>query len=158
MRSKDTSGHSTVQTLVESEFRTLLKKYYGEIKSKKINLTDGTSVVVDGVDNNNNIFVEIYSHQGNLGPGQRKKILTDLFKLMIIKYDKNVATNKYIYVFANNKIESYLTRNSWASHAVKIFGIILKNVTAGLSDETKNRLLLTQSHQATHRKNKIIKT
>lgn len=90
------------------------------------------------------IFIEIYAHQGPLKSAQRKKVCTDILKLITAEQLFTKPIQKYI-LFGCEEALKFFQNNSWHTQAVAKWKIKLEVGT--LSEQTKLRLKAAQARQ-----------
>lgn len=98
--------------------------------SKQIKLPDGTHVEVDGISLDPKILAEVYASPRNKGllPGQKRKIATDILKLLTVReYNADWKDTRCILIFATDEARKSLT--GWVRVAAKLHNIELKAVT-----------------------------
>lgn len=148
---KDHTAISTSQILAETEMRSILSSQFGVVLlADRVQLGDGSSVQIDGYNQASKLFIEIYSRQGPLLDGQKKKVSRDILKLAMLKSED--PTRNVIFCYANDVLSKHLNNGSWLAQAAKIFGVELRNLSDELSEETRKYLISAQKLQATNRK------
>jgi hypothetical protein len=110
------------------------QKELEKIILKKLNLmpfpkTDGFEIDGYAIENDEIIcLAEVYVSLGSLSTGGRRKILTDILKLMTFKKLKNLQNVRLIIILTSK--ESYETlsggkNNSWVSKCIELYEIEL---------------------------------
>lgn len=84
-----------------------------------------------------NVIGEIYAGIDKLNPGQKKKIITDCFKMVYAEQFLGKPCEKWL-VFVDNKIENAFKTESWIAKAIKLFDI--KTYVFKLSNDEENKL------------------
>ena len=92
---------------------------------KQMGLKDGTVVQIDGVDEENRVLCEIYSHIGVLKGSQPDKVAADLLKMMLVGADKgdDGDTWRKLFCFGDEDASAKLKGRSWLALAARQFGI-----------------------------------
>src|SRR4051812_30238905 len=71
-------GDASVQRTADVEIRGDIERQLGvELTPKRLRLSGGASVAVDGVSQDQTVFLEIFAHQGTFKGGQAHKVATD---------------------------------------------------------------------------------
>ncbi len=121
------------------------------IISKKFEL-DGVNFQMDACTEDGTILCEIYAGIDEIKAGQKRKIITDLFKLLLIeklldqKYGQS-PREKYL-VFVDKKVKAAfegLKLETWAKKGVETFGI--KILVAEISKEDRQILEKAKKRQ-----------
>lgn len=94
-----------------------------ELTPTTLKLERGAAVQVDGAEEEESAFVEIFAHQGALKGGQRHKVATDALKLITIGRSRPNAD--LVIVFADEKAASYATKGTWMSEALATWGMLV---------------------------------
>ncbi|MEW4490469.1 hypothetical protein AB1L42_20455 [Thalassoglobus sp. JC818] len=137
---------SKSQREVEVELVARLGKFLGvSLRPMSISL-DGCHIQLDGhyEDEKRCVAAEAFSRIGTLRSGQRRKIMTDIFKLVFLDYMSDKEVEKYL-VFADEKSATFLQGKSWAAKALNAFDI--KIYIASLPDASVKRLLDARDRQ-----------
>lgn len=123
-RVPDTSrSSSTEQQAVEPLVRAGVEKAIGlTLAPKSLRLAGGARVDVDGVDQDETVFVEIFAKQGALRGAQFHKVARDALKLITITADRPHQTRR-ILAFADEAAAACVTGKSWLAEALKTWRI-----------------------------------
>jgi hypothetical protein len=125
---------STVQREIESFVRSELARVLQlELESKMFQL-HGSSFQVDFYNKEKFIYGEIYCGINELKPGQTRKVLSDVLKLLTIEKMLGQKIEK-IFVFVDEALRQEFNSKSWGSKAFQIFDV--KTITIQLSKEQK---------------------
>ena len=107
-------------------------------------LDSNAFVEVDGVSDDESVFVEVFAHQGNMKGGQRDKVATDALKLITLGQSRPDA--KLILALAHPDVIRFATKGTWVAAALKawrveVLEVELHETTRGQppSRETKCR-------------------
>lgn len=125
---------STVQRQAETIIVEKLAKRLQKNLSPKVKFKIGNfSLEVDAIDDEGGLY-EIYAHVGKLKPGHRKKIASDMLKLLLIE-KREGKREKYIAIVNDNDIKNELDENSqsWLALAIKELGFNLQPVNLPLN-------------------------
>jgi hypothetical protein len=117
-RQSDSSEQRAAEEMIRAQVAAYLGK---ELTPATLKLERGAAVQVDGADEDESAFVEIFAHQGGLKGGQRHKVATDALKLITIARTRPNAD--LVIAFADEKAASYSTNGTWLSEALATWGI-----------------------------------
>lgn len=110
---------STAQREAEAHLRaTLAKRINVDLAPRKIELGDGVAPEVDGCSQDGSVIVELYARIGKTKPGQRRKIASDILKLLLIEKRRQKPCRK-ILGFADEVTARCVRSNSWLAAAVE---------------------------------------
>ena len=110
---------SSEQWAAEEGIRAQVAAYLGkELTPATLKLERRATVQVDGADDDESAFVEIFAHKGALKGGQLHKVATDAVKLITIGRSRPNAD--HFIAFADEKAASYATTGTWMSEALAI--------------------------------------
>ncbi|GEB78311.1 hypothetical protein [Sporolactobacillus inulinus] len=84
------------------------------------------------------IIGEVYAHIGSLKPPQKKKMLADILKMLLLEKVTN-RTYRKIIVICDDEVLKAITGKSWGSACFKAFDVEIMNIDIG---EDKRELLL----------------
>ncbi len=126
---------SLVQREIEKKVVSKLEIIYSCKFSKT---RENSKFEFDFLNEEKKIIGEIYAGIDKLSPAQKKKVITDCFKLIAAEKKFDEKWNKYI-VFIDEKIKAAFEGNSWISEAIEEFGIELKIIDLSPEDESKLR-------------------
>ena len=139
------AGDSSEQLSAESEMLELLGRELGtKLSGKNLQVFEDAQVQIDGVSEDPPILCEAFAHQGSLKPGQRKKVITDAFKLLAVEKALGSKYRKII-LFANDEASKPFMGKSWYSRAFSELGIDV--ITVKLSSSTAACLRGAQQRQ-----------
>lgn len=144
MSADDVTGQSgsAEQLRAEEEIRKLLSHELGvELAPKRMELSAGTHVDVDGVAPDESLLVEIFAHQGPLKGGQRHKIQGDSLKLITL--GKTRPASRLIIALCDQETANGVT--GWLAHTLEAFGV--EKRTVNLPPDVRARLLAAQLRQ-----------
>lgn len=135
---------SSVQLAAEAEIRLSLEGRLETRLAPATVLIDGTSPVkVDGVSEDETVFVEIFAHQGPLKGGQRHKIATDALKLITIGREHPAA--QLVIAVTDETAAASLKSSTWLAAALRLWKIDV--VVVPIKKDTRAQLLEAQVHQ-----------
>lgn len=103
----------------------------------------GARIEVDGVDEDESIFVEIYARQGKLDGGQKHKVKGDALKLITVA--RNRQTARLILAFADEGAAFYASNKSWLAAALQLWGVEV--FVAEIDEEVREGLRVAQVRQ-----------
>jgi hypothetical protein len=91
------------------------------LKKRELTLPGGARVVVDGVSDDESVFVEVFAHQGPMKGGQPNKVARDALKLLTLARDRHEA--RLIIAFGDEQAARSVTQASWLAEALRTWGI-----------------------------------
>lgn len=141
MRKVEHLSDSSVQGKIEIKIVKKLEKDHGCIFSK---IRENSRFEFDFFNDEKKIIGEIYAGIDKLNPAQKKKVITDCFKLVCAEKKFGGEWNKYI-VFVDEKIKNAFIGDSWISEAIKLFEI--KLITVDLLPKELDELRLAKKRQ-----------
>jgi hypothetical protein len=113
---------SRIQRDAEPLIRAKVAEHVGrELSPASIPLGHGTKVQVDGVAEDETVFVEIFAHQGPLRGGQRHKVAQDALKLITI--GRTHPDAELILAFADDDAAAYASKGTWVAEALSTWGV-----------------------------------
>ena len=86
------------------------------------NRLEGCSVQVDGWNGEHQVVCEAFARFGDLKAGQKRKLSTDILKLVLLQ-QAGVGVRRKILVVAGEKTVAWLCGGCWQARAVHAFGI-----------------------------------
>jgi hypothetical protein len=106
------------------------------LEKKTLNLPGGATVQLDGCNQAERVACEAFARQGEMNPGQKRKLGNDILKLLLVERRLGGAWRKIV-VVANPGARASLSGGSWQSLAVSEFGIevLYAPLDAALSTE-----------------------
>lgn len=135
---------STEQRRAEPLILEQVSAYVGKPLTKRIiTLPNGARVEVDGVADDNSVFVEVFAHVGALKGGQRHKPAVDALKLITLARPRPQA--RLIIAFADAVAARYLTGASWRAEAMRTWNVEV--FIATLDDFVRDGILAAQLRQ-----------
>ena len=102
------------------------------------------TIQVDGYSEASRVMCEAYARIGHLKAGHKRKLTTDLFKLVLAERLLGGEWRKIVAVSGKDS-HIWLTGSSWQALAVREFGIEVRRLE--LTDETEAAILAAQSDQ-----------
>ena len=142
---KNHQSHSTAQCQAEEYLRIKLNEVEGlNLKPQKIQLLDNTYIEPDGYDEEAKTLCEIYARIGKLKSSQRKKLASDILKMLLVEQSKGYQIRK-ILCFASEEAKKYLDSNSWLNYAKEKFKI--ETIVIQLTPELEKQVLEAQKSQ-----------
>lgn len=114
-----------------------------KLAPRSLVLEGGARVDIDGVDDDESVFVEIFAHQGPLKGGQFHKVARDALKLITLARSRPNA--RLVIAFCDAEAAAGVSGRSWLSEALKAWGIEV--VTVDVGDRAKSRLRAAQARQ-----------
>jgi hypothetical protein len=121
-----------------------------KLESKKLQLSDGISVQLDGFDEEKDAVCEIYAHIGKLKGSQPDKVASDFLKMLLVEKYRERKMRKY-FCFVSEEAASKVKGNSWLASVAKNFGIEIKVIE--LPEDKKSEILEAQERQKMVNKN-----
>jgi hypothetical protein len=135
---------SSVQLAAEVEIRAALQDEFGPgLKPDTVLIDGATPVKVDGVSDDERVFVEIFAHQGPLKGGQRRKVALDVLKLITIGREHPDA--QLVIALADETAAASLKSNTWLATALRLWKIDV--VVVPITDDTRAQLVDAQVGQ-----------
>jgi hypothetical protein len=108
-----------------------------------LTLPNGARVDVDGVDDEQRVFVEIFAKQGRLRGAQFHKVARDALKLITITKDR--PETRRIVAFADQQAADCVLGKSWLAEALTTWGIEV--LVVELDEEIRAGLRAAQARQ-----------
>jgi len=136
------------ETWILSEFN---KQYLTNLEKIELVIKGNVKVNFDGIDVNNKIVCEIYSHQGKLKSAQKHKVSHDILKLITIEKEIGGTWRKLL-IFSDEQVSRIFSGKSWVSSSISLFNIEI--VTLPLLSEHREILLSVQKRQRMINENK----
>jgi hypothetical protein len=138
-------GESTAQQEAEHVILDQLGRHLGvALEPRRIHLTDGAWVDVDGYHADPLILVEAWAHQGRPKAAQRNKVLGDALKLHHVAADLD-APARLILCFADSAAAAPFTGASWYAGALRRLNIDI--ITVELPEAWTRRIREAQVRQ-----------
>jgi len=135
---------STEQRQAEPLILEQVAAYVGKPLTKRtITLPHGGRVEVDGVADDDSVFVEVFAHVGALKGSQRHKPAVDALKLITLARQHPQA--RLIIAFADAAAARYLTGASWRAEAMRTWNVEV--FIATLDDSVRDGILAAQLRQ-----------
>lgn len=135
---------STVQQLAEPLIRQKVAEFIGKpLVAASVKLDSGAPVQVDGVTDDESVFVEISAHQGALKGGQRHKVATDALKLITLGRSRPQA--QLILAFGDRAAAAFVTQGTWMSEALASWKI--KVLVIDLETDVRDGIRAAQARQ-----------
>jgi hypothetical protein len=110
---------------------------------KSLKLPGGSRVDVDGVNEEEDVFVEIFAHQGRLRGGQVHKVARDALKLVTLARAREGA--RLVIAFGDADAASCVTGASWLSEALNTWCVEV--IVADLDESVREGLREAQVRQ-----------
>lgn len=107
------------------------------LSSKTIALPGGATVQVDGVDDDETVFVEAFARQGALKGGQKHKVCQDALKLITIGRRRPEA--RLILAFADDAAAKYARGGTWVAEALADWNVEVLVVDLSAADRAAIR-------------------
>lgn len=137
---------STEQRQAESPILSWLNAELGVAMSPYVHKTEaGKRISVDGYDPAARVACEIFARVGELKPGQKRKVASDILKLMWFERQLGEPLQRKIICFASEEAAKVLDNTSWLAAAAVEFGVTFR--VAHLDPAVIARLLLAQQQQ-----------
>ncbi|CAN5357999.1 hypothetical protein BH11PLA2_BH11PLA2_38240 [soil metagenome] len=129
-KSKKVEHVSDAQAKAETEMVQCLSQQLGvPLSSKTISLSDGSTVQIDGYyqDSKRRVLVESFARTKQIKPGQKRKILADMLKLIfvaqsLLEQEPDLLIEKHL-LFQSEQVANSFTGYSWAARACEMFRI-----------------------------------
>jgi len=121
-------SNSYEQQTAESYILDILNKDEElNLKSKRLALSNGASVQLDGFDEEKGVICEIYARIGKLKGSQPDKVASDFLKMLLVEKDRKRSLKK-VFCFASLEASSYLSGKAWLAYAARDYDIEIKTV------------------------------
>ena len=101
---------------------------------------------LDGISEPDGVIAEFYSHLGELKPGHRRKVDSDLLKLLLFEKLTGKPWRKYFVFACPTAASRYRSGNSWSARISTAFGINIEVIE--LDPEVADRLKDAQKRQS----------
>ena len=98
---------------------------------------------VDAVSDDGTVLAEIFARQGELKPGQQKKVAIDTLKLITIHRERPEA--KLYIAFADKAASEFATGGGWVAQALRTWDV--KVVVLDIPQELRDEILAAQGDQ-----------
>jgi hypothetical protein len=136
---------SAEQRMAEPLILAGVARELGAIRLTPMTLTleGGARVDVDGADEDQTTFVEIFARQGRLKGAQFHKVARDALKLITIARARPGAT--LAIGFGSPEAAACVTGNSWLSEALKTWGVHV--IVVDLDEAVRDSILAAQARQ-----------
>ena len=99
------------------------------LRAEQISLPDGAQVQIDGhyASNKRRVLVEASARTKQLLAGQKRKVLTDILKLIYVSEtllggEPDLVIDRYL-LFHSESAASFFRGDSWATRACSLFGV-----------------------------------
>jgi len=132
-----------------------IEKYIFQIICDKLDVNLAANPVIpcgeaairpDFYSEEHSIIGEVYAHIGSLKPPQKKKMLADILKMLLLEKVTN-RTYRKIIVICDDAVLKAITGKSWGSACFKAFDVEIMNIDIG----TNNRELLMTAQRRQYR-------
>lgn len=135
---KGKRSRSSEQSKLEVDIRDRLSKQLNIVLRgpKDISLGSTHFVCVDAYSLDPRILVEIYSHQGGLKDGQKKKVSQDILKLATIRNTNPNWREARLIMALGSKQALRSVKDSWLSVSADQFNVELQYVELPLQSKT----------------------
>ena len=141
MHLSDSSEQRRAEPLILEQ----VSAYVGKPLTKRvITLPGGARVEVDGVADDDSVFVEVFAHVGGLKGSQRHKPAVDVLKLITLA--RQCPHARLIVAFADVAAARYLTGTGWRAEAMRTWNVEV--FIATLEDSVRDGILAAQLRQA----------
>jgi hypothetical protein len=138
------ASDSAVQRKAEGVIRDLLADHLGVgLRPREVKLAAGAPVNVDAVSDDRTVLAEIFARQGELKPGQQKKVAIDTLKLITIHRERPEA--KLYITFADKAASQFATGCGWVAQALRTWDV--KVVVLNIPQELRDEILAAQGDQ-----------
>lgn len=145
MVGSEADGDSAVQREIEPEVLAGLgSRLSVHLAPQSFRLGDGCRVEIDGCSTHPPVLCEVFAHMGVLLPGQKKKIITDAFKLIYAEKALAIQAHK-ILALTDDAAAAALRGRAWYAQAFTALGIEVHVVK--LSAASEERLRAAQGRQ-----------
>lgn len=114
-----------------------------ELMPKSLRLDGGARVDVDGVAQDESVFVEIFAHQGRLKGAQFHKVARDALKLITL--GRGRPKSRLILAFGDAAAAASVSAGSWLAEALRTWGIEV--LVVNLDTDVRAGLLSAQARQ-----------
>ena len=143
MPTSDSASHE--QQSAESLILEQVARIVGaELRPRRLYLTSGAYVEVDGVAEDESVLVEVFAHQGALRGGQRHKIATDVLKLITVGRDRTPSP-RLVLAFADSAVANWAAGKSWLATSIASWNVEV--MVADLDDVIRAGIRDAQARQ-----------
>jgi hypothetical protein len=116
-------GDSSVQREAETVMLAAFAEHLNvRLEARRIRLSGGDYVDVDGVSDHPRILVEAWAHQGPPKSAQRNKVLADAFKLAYLERELGPPV-RLVLLFSDAEAARQFRGRSWYASAIRQIGI-----------------------------------
>ena len=123
------ASDSTEQQTAEGYiFRSLSNDINVELHPEKLVLPSGSSVQIDGINEEDKVLCEIYARIGKLKGSQPDKVASDILKMLLVEKLLDGKWKKH-YCFASDEAATPLKGKSWIANAAVEMGIEIRVFT-----------------------------
>ena len=135
-------GDSTTQREAEAEILRGIGEQLGiTLAPRRLNLSGGTYVDVDGANADLTVFAEVFAHVGPMKGGQKRKVALDVLKLITVQRMYPGAT--LIVALCDHAAMASLT--GWLGEAISVWNV--ERRLAPLEPGLHRRLIEAQTRQ-----------
>ena len=136
---------SRAQQLAEVELVESVSDSIGvTLAPASLRIGSDATIQVDGYSETGRVICEAYVRMGQLKAGHKRKLTTDLFKLVLAERLLEGDWRKIV-VVSGKESHIWLTGSSWQALAAQEFGIEVRRME--LADKTEATVLAAQSDQ-----------
>jgi hypothetical protein len=114
-----------------------------ELTPRRLELSDGVRVELDGATEDLSVLVEAWAHQGIVKSAQRNKILTDAFKLAFVARTLDHPTRLILLLSDDEAARRF--RSGWGAAALAEFEVEI--IVVELGPEVRQRIRDAQAKQ-----------
>lgn len=114
-----------------------------ELEPRTLYFPNGARVDIDGVDEAETVFVEVFARQGRLKGGQKRKVALDAFKLITLARTRQGA--RVILAFADDDAAAEVRGKSWLAEAVATWDVEV--IVIELDEAVREGLRSAQARQ-----------
>jgi hypothetical protein len=119
----NSNSDSTKQREVEEIVLDMISKKYSIELEQGIKEIKGFKFQIDVINEEKGFIGEIYAGIDEIKPGQKKKIATDILKLITIEKLLGKQCEKHIFLVSDKIADKLKSDKSWLSKAVELYQI-----------------------------------
>lgn len=139
MHASSSVEHQNIEAMVLAAHN---KKLNIDLVPKRLVLSEGTSVQLDGIDERRQVVCEVYARIGRLKDSQPDKVASDFLKLCLLKQLRGGGWRNLL-CFACPEEAQIVLGKSWLSAAAKHFGVEIHVVSS--PENERAQLLAAQA-------------
>jgi hypothetical protein len=138
------SSSQEQQTIEKYIFQIICGELGTDLAANPVVPCGDATIRPDFYSDEHGIIGEVYAHIGSLKPPQKKKMLADILKMLLLEKLTN-RTYRKIIVICDDEVLRAITGKSWGSACFKAFDVEIMNIDIGA--ENRELLMSVQKRQ-----------